>query len=148
MSLTPLQRNTICFPCNKLDSLHCCSVTEFLIFAFQTVIIRVSFFLFPSLILLSVMHNATCVKCKLQRISLDYLMYIADTLFMKTNTDIINSWPDIKTLAADLDENPITVRCWKQRDSIPCSKWHKIVEVSRRRKLGVTLKLLAKLAAD
>ncbi len=67
---------------------------------------------------------------------------------MNTFSSIIGLWPSATALAEDLGENPVTVRAWAQRNSIPGDRWLLIVSAARRRGIqGVTLEVLARIAA-
>lgn len=68
---------------------------------------------------------------------------------MKTFADVIDLWPRpvTVTLAADLAEQPGTVRQWRSRSVLPDRVWRKVVESARARGIeGVTLELLAEIA--
>lgn len=69
---------------------------------------------------------------------------------MQTFSDIINLWPDPApvSLAGDLQEEPGTVRQWRNRDVLPPGKWLGVIRsASRRRIRGVSLYRLARIAA-
>jgi len=69
---------------------------------------------------------------------------------MHTFADIIDLWPKPApvTLAADLGEQPGTVRQWRNRSVLPDRVWKATVESAERREIpGVTLEVLAEIAA-
>lgn len=69
---------------------------------------------------------------------------------MNTFRDVIDRWPEPApvTLAADLGEEPGTVRQWRNRNVLPNRVWLSIVEVAQRRDIdGVTLEVLASIAS-
>ena len=69
---------------------------------------------------------------------------------MQTFTDIINLWPEPApvSLAADLQEEPGTVRQWRNRDVLPPGKWLGVIRSAQRRRIrGVSLHSLARIAA-
>ncbi len=68
---------------------------------------------------------------------------------MPTFADIIDRWPRPApvTLAADIAEQPATVRQWRNRSVLPDRKWKATVEAAQRRGIeGVTLEVLAEIA--
>lgn len=61
---------------------------------------------------------------------------------------IIAHWGSAETLAADIGSSGVTVRAWRNRDSIPASRWLEIVAAARSRGFdSVTLDALAHAAA-
>jgi hypothetical protein len=66
---------------------------------------------------------------------------------MDTTTDIIGLWPNAASLADELGVSVITVRSWKQRNSIPPGYWLTLVASAKARGIdGVTLTVLAGMA--
>ena len=65
---------------------------------------------------------------------------------MQTFADIVALWPNAVALAQDIGESPVTVRAWKQRNSIHASHWRSLVTAAHRRKIGLTLDDLARIA--
>lgn len=64
-----------------------------------------------------------------------------------TFSSIIDLWPSAAALASDLDEKDVTVRKWRNRNSIPGEKWLRLVRAAERRGFcGVTLGRLAQIA--
>ncbi|WP_172822725.1 carph-isopro domain-containing protein [Paramagnetospirillum marisnigri] len=67
---------------------------------------------------------------------------------MKTFADIIALWGTATALAADIGETGLNVRAWRNRNSIPASRWLDVIAAAKRRGIeGVTLDVLARLAA-
>jgi hypothetical protein len=63
-------------------------------------------------------------------------------------TDVLNAWPSIAFLAAEMGEMDGTVRKWRQRDSIPSDKWHNLVKVAKRHRIRhINADRLARIAA-
>lgn len=60
---------------------------------------------------------------------------------------IIDRWPSIDQMAADLSVKPDTVRKWRERDSVPGEYWAAIVRAARDRRLAVRLEDLAAAAS-
>lgn len=58
---------------------------------------------------------------------------------------IFNTWPTVADMARDLGENPVTVRSWRQRGSIPAKYDLAIVRMARERGGELTLEDLAHL---
>lgn len=56
---------------------------------------------------------------------------------------IFSLWPTVAELARDIGENPITVRAWRRRRSIPADRDLLLVEAARRRGAALTLEDLA-----
>lgn len=70
---------------------------------------------------------------------------------MSTFSAVIDRWPEPApvTLAADIGEEPGTVRQWRNRNVLPDRVWLSVVEAAGRRGIdGVSLELLASLARD
>lgn len=67
---------------------------------------------------------------------------------MMTFSDIIARWPSAVALAEDIGESEITVRSWKQRNSIPARHWLSIVRAAQKRKVEVGLEDLAQAASS
>lgn len=60
---------------------------------------------------------------------------------------LVALWPPAD-LAADLGVKPGLPAVWKHRDSVPPEHWRGVVDSARRRRIaGITLELLADLAA-
>jgi hypothetical protein len=67
----------------------------------------------------------------------------------ETFAAIVNLWPSAEELAADLAEKGVTVRQWRNRDSIDAAYWARVVAAAEKRGFSqVTLALLARLAAE
>jgi hypothetical protein len=65
-----------------------------------------------------------------------------------THTAIIDLWPSIDALSAEVGEKRDTVRKWKERGRIPLRAWPKLTEAAKQRKLrNVTLETLMQGAA-
>lgn len=67
-------------------------------------------------------------------------------LVMDSFTDIIGLWPSAEELADDLGEKGVTVRAWKNRNSIPPAYWDGVVSAGARREYPVTLEALSRAA--
>ena len=67
---------------------------------------------------------------------------------MRSFADVIRLWPSAEQLADDLRIKGVTVRQWRNRNSIPAEHWIRLIEVARARALSVTLDDLARLAAN
>lgn len=63
-------------------------------------------------------------------------------------SDVIDRWPTIGEFAADAGCGYEAARQMRRRRSIPPAYWLRIVEASERRGIGVSLQLLAELAAQ
>lgn len=67
---------------------------------------------------------------------------------MKSFADVIALWPSAEALAADLSLRGVTVRQWRNRNSIPAAYWGEIVAAAEARgATGLSLDVLAKIAA-
>lgn len=65
-----------------------------------------------------------------------------------TFADVISLWPTASAYADDIGILGVTARAWKAR-GIPAEYWQKTVAAARERGLrGVSLTLLARLAAE
>lgn len=60
---------------------------------------------------------------------------------------IFSIWPTVADMARDLGENPVTVRAWRQRGSIPAKHDLAIIECARERGAEVTLEEMARFRA-
>lgn len=60
-----------------------------------------------------------------------------------TYTSIINLWPSLDALSADLGLKRDTVRKWKERGRIPPHCWAVVAEKAKERKFRVSLADLA-----
>ncbi|WP_161624998.1 carph-isopro domain-containing protein [Paramagnetospirillum caucaseum] len=79
---------------------------------------------------------------------IDLARYASYRIAMKTFADIIALWGTATALAADIGETGLNVRAWRNRNSIPASRWLDVVAAAERRGFeGVTLSLFAHLAA-
>lgn len=65
---------------------------------------------------------------------------------MNTFADVIALWDTATSLASDIGENPVTVRAWRNRNSIPSGKWLRIIAAAKSRGYALTLDMLAKIA--
>jgi hypothetical protein len=66
---------------------------------------------------------------------------------MDTFADIIALWGTATSLGQDIGESGVTVRAWRNRNSIPSRKWPVLVRAARRRGLNeVTFEALAKIS--
>lgn len=65
---------------------------------------------------------------------------------MLTFADVIALWGKATILASDIGENPVTVRAWRNRNSIPADKWRKIISAAERRGFDLSLDDLARIA--
>jgi hypothetical protein len=64
-----------------------------------------------------------------------------------TFRDIIALWGSAEALATDLRTSGVTVRAWRNRDSIPGGWWTLIVDAAAARGIqGVSLEVLARAA--
>lgn len=66
---------------------------------------------------------------------------------MENFRDVIEQWPDVSSMAEDIDRKPNLIRKWKERDRIPAETWLGIVKAAERRGYRVTLEDLARLAS-
>jgi hypothetical protein len=67
---------------------------------------------------------------------------------METYADIIGLWPSAEALGDDIGESGVTVRAWRNRNSIPAYRWLDIVKAADARGIeGVSLDALARIAA-
>jgi hypothetical protein len=71
---------------------------------------------------------------------------------MHSFREVIAQWPSAAELAYDLNFQPgigpLKVRAWKRRDNIPPEYWDQLVDAAKRRRIRITVKLLAKIAAS
>lgn len=56
---------------------------------------------------------------------------------------VFTIWPNAAELAREIGENPITVRAWRNRGSIPADRDTILVEAAQRRGADLTLADLA-----
>lgn len=56
---------------------------------------------------------------------------------------VFSIWPNAADLAREIGENPVTVRAWRNRGSIPADRDTILVEAARRRGADLTLADLA-----
>lgn len=56
---------------------------------------------------------------------------------------VFQIWPSAADLAREIGENPITVRAWRRRGSIPADRDLALIEAARRRGEDLTLEELA-----
>lgn len=66
---------------------------------------------------------------------------------MNTFIDIIKSWPSVSALAKDIHEKPETVKKWRQRGSIPVSKWDAIRSAAEKRGIEINIEEMIRAAA-
>ena len=67
---------------------------------------------------------------------------------MEKFADVIALWGTAESLGKDIGESGITVRAWRNRNSIPGEHWQKLVKAAEARGFpGVTLDVLADIAA-
>ena len=60
---------------------------------------------------------------------------------------IVGLWPTAEQLAADLGVPGVTVRQWRNRDSIPANRWAEVANAAAARGFsGVTAELMARIA--
>lgn len=68
-------------------------------------------------------------------------------MVIQSFADLLKLWPSAGELASDLDVKEVTARAWRRR-GVPSEYWLALVEAAQARSIeGVTLDLLAKLAA-
>jgi hypothetical protein len=71
---------------------------------------------------------------------------------MRSFRDVIAQWPSAVCLAEDLGFQAglggLRVRAWRRRDSIPPEYWRQLEEAAKRRRIRVTIKILANIAAS
>lgn len=56
---------------------------------------------------------------------------------------IFDIWPNAAELARDIGENPVTVRSWRRRGSVPADRDLILIEAAARRGAELTLAQLA-----
>lgn len=67
---------------------------------------------------------------------------------IQTFSELLKLWPTAGALAEDLEVKEVTARMWRQR-GIPSEYWLGVVAAAEKREIkGVTLEMLAKLAAE
>lgn len=67
---------------------------------------------------------------------------------MNTFRDLIDRFGGAAKMAAEIDEQPATVRQWASRDSIDARYWKKIIAAARRLGLrGINSEVLTELAS-
>lgn len=67
---------------------------------------------------------------------------------METFADIIGLWPTAETLGDDIGVCGVTVRAWRNRNSIPSNRWADVISAAKARGFdGVTSDLMTKIAA-
>lgn len=64
----------------------------------------------------------------------------------KTFCDVIDLWPSIKDLAADVDEPYARVLKWRIRNNVPGGAWRKLLAAAKRRGYRVTAEHLVEIA--
>lgn len=57
---------------------------------------------------------------------------------------VFRIWPNAAELARALGENPVTVRSWRNRGSIPADRDLLLVEAAKRKGVSLTLEDLAR----
>jgi len=68
---------------------------------------------------------------------------------METFADIIGLWPTAETLASDIGDRGVTVRAWRNRNSIPSNRWGDVIAAAKIRGYAdVTPELMVKIAAS
>ena len=67
---------------------------------------------------------------------------------MKTFKDVVSKWPSAWSMAIAVDVRENAVYTWKSRNRIPSEYWKDIVATEVAQKEGVTLEVLAGLAAQ
>lgn len=61
--------------------------------------------------------------------------------------DVVKLWPSLKAMATDVGAGAWEVPKWSQRNNIPAEWWLRVVSTDVARENGVTVELLATLAA-
>ncbi len=62
--------------------------------------------------------------------------------------EVMDRWPDLHTLAADVGVTWNTCRMWYTRGKVPVSYWKRLLAAARRRRItGVTAKYLIDIVA-
>jgi len=61
---------------------------------------------------------------------------------------IIDKWPSVAALAADLQVKRWTVQKWRWRNSIPAAWWAEIESAAKKRGISVDINQLAKIAKE
>lgn len=56
---------------------------------------------------------------------------------MMTHRDIVNLWPTATALASDIGASEITVRQWRNRNSIPARHWQAVLRAADERGLNL-----------
>jgi len=59
-----------------------------------------------------------------------------------THSDIINNWNTRADLARDMGVKQVTVRKWKERESIPPQYWRTLIKAGKKIKVKITLDML------
>lgn len=68
---------------------------------------------------------------------------------MKTFVEVIDLWPNITTLAGDIDAKPDRVRKWRERNAIPSEQWLPLIRAAKARRIaGVTADVLTDIASS
>ena len=55
---------------------------------------------------------------------------------------IIQLWPSVEELAADVGVKPLTARGWLQRSSIPARYWTLVLRAAKEREIDVSYDIL------
>lgn len=67
---------------------------------------------------------------------------------METFADIIGLWPSAETLGEDIGVCGVTVRAWRNRNSIPSNRWADVIAAAKARGFdSVTPDEMTKIAA-
>lgn len=66
---------------------------------------------------------------------------------MDSFRDVINKWSSPVELAGDMGERIDTVRKWYYRDKIPSGKWVALIASAKKRRIMVSVQLLASLSS-
>ena len=66
---------------------------------------------------------------------------------VSTHKQILNMWPSLDSLVADIKDKKVTVKQWKNRNRIPPDRWVDLVAAAQVRDIALTYKMLAEAAA-
>lgn len=67
---------------------------------------------------------------------------------IKSFADVVNQWPSMGDMAADMQANYDTIRKWRDRNSIPSSMWFEVLRAAKRRRIELDAESLIILARD
>jgi hypothetical protein len=65
-----------------------------------------------------------------------------------TFSHLIEQWPSLAELAADIGQKPEAVQKWKQRNSVPSVHWLALIDAAKRRGIKLSMETLAQIQSQ